>query len=179
MAAVSLVDIGPARSAQPVSVSVRSMTSARCDQYGLWGIALACSTNRPPGARRWLTTMEAITPADVADDPAQPGAQDAQLPLMPPELFGMIVAARHHRGGLGDPRIRLPQFDAPSPYASSAASSLRCTTEPWFANGNRKTELQGLSTLKLQIHAISNARPIRKQTPAQSLRALFTDDYRI
>jgi hypothetical protein len=27
--------------------------------------------------------------ADVADDPAQPAAQDAQLPLMPLELFGM------------------------------------------------------------------------------------------
>src|SRR3954449_9039283 len=32
--------------------------------------------------------------ADVADDPAQPAAQDAQLPLMPPELFGMGVAAQ-------------------------------------------------------------------------------------
>ena len=27
--------------------------------------------------------------ADVADDPPQPAAQDTQLPLMPPELFGM------------------------------------------------------------------------------------------
>src|SRR5258705_1805816 len=50
--------------------------------------------------------------ADVADDPAQPAAQDAQLPLMPPELFGMGVAARHHRGGLGHARIGLPQPDA-------------------------------------------------------------------
>jgi hypothetical protein len=36
--------------------------------------------------------------AHVADDPAQPAAQDTQLPLMPPELFGMgkrpaIIAA--------------------------------------------------------------------------------------
>src|SRR5205085_5521585 len=38
--------------------------------------------------------------ADVADDPAQPAAQDAQLPLMPLELFGIGVAARHHRRGL-------------------------------------------------------------------------------
>src|SRR5436190_21132612 len=43
--------------------------------------------------------------ADVADDPAQAAAQDAQLPLVPPELFGMGVAARHHRGGLGDATI--------------------------------------------------------------------------
>ena len=50
--------------------------------------------------------------ADVADDPAQPAAQDAQLPLVPPELFGMGVTARHHRGGLGRARIGLPQPDA-------------------------------------------------------------------
>ena len=50
--------------------------------------------------------------ADVADDPAQPAAQDTQLPLMSLELFGMGVAASHHRGGLGDPEIGLPQPDA-------------------------------------------------------------------
>jgi hypothetical protein len=50
--------------------------------------------------------------ADVADDPAQPAAQDTQLPLMSPELLGMGVAARHHRGGLGDPHVGLPQPDA-------------------------------------------------------------------
>jgi hypothetical protein len=47
--------------------------------------------------------------ADVADDPAEPAAQDAQLPLMPLELFGMGVARSHHRRGLGDARIGLPQ----------------------------------------------------------------------
>ncbi len=47
--------------------------------------------------------------ADVADDPAQPATQDTQLPLMPPELFGMGVAAGHHRGGVGDASIGLPQ----------------------------------------------------------------------
>jgi hypothetical protein len=49
---------------------------------------------------------------DIADDPAQPTAQDAQLPPTPPELFGMSVAARHHRGGLGYARMGLPQSDA-------------------------------------------------------------------
>ena len=49
--------------------------------------------------------------ADVADDAAEPAAQNAQLPLMPAELFGMGVAARHHRGGLGHTRIGLPQPD--------------------------------------------------------------------
>ena len=37
----------------------------------------------------WLVDLA----ADVADDPAQPAAQDTQLPLMPPELFGMGLAA--------------------------------------------------------------------------------------
>src|SRR6516162_8345950 len=46
--------------------------------------------------------------ADVADDPAQPAAQNAQLPLMPLELFGMCVTSRHHCCGLGDARIGLP-----------------------------------------------------------------------
>src|SRR5579863_2625883 len=69
----------------------------------------------PPERKRerlfedWLTFDLA---ADVADDPAEPAAQDAQLPLMPPELFGMGVAARHHRGGLGHAGIGLPQPDA-------------------------------------------------------------------
>jgi len=31
---------------------------------------------------------------------------------MPPELFGMGASARHHRGGLGDAAIGLPQPDA-------------------------------------------------------------------
>ena len=43
-------------------------------------------------------------PSDVADDPAQPAAQNAQLPLMPLELFGVGVTACHHRGGLGRAR---------------------------------------------------------------------------
>ncbi len=45
------------------------------------------------------------------DDPAQPAVQDAQLPLMPPELLGMGVASRHHCRGLGDAKIGLPQLD--------------------------------------------------------------------
>jgi hypothetical protein len=56
--------------------------------------------------QRWLALDFA---ADVADDPAQPAAQDAQLPLMPLELLGMGIAARHHRSSLGDPQVGLPQ----------------------------------------------------------------------
>jgi hypothetical protein len=37
-------------------------------------------------------------------------------------------------------------------------------------------EIARFGLLKLQIPAISNALASEKQTPAQSLRALFTDD---
>jgi hypothetical protein len=38
-------------------------------------------------------------------------------------------------------------------------------------------EIARFWVLKLPIPAISNASASEKQTPAQSLRALFTDDY--
>lgn len=37
--------------------------------------------------------------------------QDAQLPLMPLELLGMGVAARHHCRGFDNAKIGLPQLD--------------------------------------------------------------------
>jgi hypothetical protein len=40
-----------------------------------------------------------------------------------------------------------------------------------------KNEIAGFRGLKPPIPAISNAAKSEKQTPAQSLRALFTDDY--
>jgi hypothetical protein len=39
-----------------------------------------------------------------------------------------------------------------------------------------KNEIARFGALKLPIPAISNASASEKQTPAQSLRALFTDD---
>ena len=53
--------------------------------------------------------------ANVANDPAQPALEDTQLPLMSPELFGVGIAARHHRGRLGHSSIGLPQPDAVPP----------------------------------------------------------------
>ena len=47
--------------------------------------------------------------AYVADDAAEPRAQDAQLPAMAVELLGVGVAARHHGCVLGDAQIGLPQ----------------------------------------------------------------------
>ena len=49
--------------------------------------------------------------ADVADDPTEPGAQDAQLAMVALELLGVGVAPRHHRGALGDAQVGLPQPD--------------------------------------------------------------------
>ncbi len=48
--------------------------------------------------------------ADVANDWAEPATQDAQLSLMPPELFGASVAGSHHRCGLGHASIGLPDL---------------------------------------------------------------------
>jgi hypothetical protein len=67
----------------------------------------------------------ALAPAaDLADDPAEPAAQNAQLPLMPLELLGMSVAARHHRGGLGHTRIGIGRkVDG---FGCTVASTVTC-----------------------------------------------------
>ena len=52
-----------------------------------------------------------------ADEPAESGAQQAQLPML--ELLGMSVARTHHRRVLGDLQIRLPQ-----PYSHLLARRL-------------------------------------------------------
>src|SRR5512133_582629 len=58
-------------------------------------------------------------PADVADDPTEPNAQEAQLAVMPVELLGVCVAPRHHRGPLGDAQIGLSQ-----PYSVPADEAI-------------------------------------------------------
>lgn len=47
--------------------------------------------------------------ADVEDQAAEPRPQQAQLPTMALELFGVGIASCHHRRLLGDAQIRLPQ----------------------------------------------------------------------
>ena len=49
--------------------------------------------------------------ADVANEPAEPRAQQAQLAMMALELLGVGVAPRHHRRPLSDARIGLAQLD--------------------------------------------------------------------
>src|SRR5213079_1832040 len=46
---------------------------------------------------------------NVANDPAEPDAQNPQLSMMAVELFCMRIAPCHHRGALGDAQIRMPQ----------------------------------------------------------------------
>ena len=45
---------------------------------------------------------------DVADDAAEPGAQELQLPPHPLELMGMGIAPNHDGGAFGDAPIALP-----------------------------------------------------------------------
>jgi hypothetical protein len=55
--------------------------------------------------------------ADVADDAAEPRAQEPQLLAMAVELLGVGVAPRHHRRLLGDAQVGLPQ---PHPMPAGA-----------------------------------------------------------
>src|SRR5215469_18249492 len=50
-------------------------------------------------------SLAADVAANVTDDPAKPGAQQAQLPAVTVELLGMGIAPRHHRRALGDAQI--------------------------------------------------------------------------
>lgn len=79
------------------------MRRGRLKQSAFQTSAAAASGSASPEGKceRFLERGLTLDPADVADDPAQPTAQDAQLPLMPLELFGMGIAAGHHRGELG------------------------------------------------------------------------------
>ena len=52
--------------------------------------------------------------ADVADDPTELAAQQAQLAMVALELLGMGIARSHHRRALGDAQIRLPEPDLAS-----------------------------------------------------------------
>src|SRR5215510_10506393 len=55
---------------------------------------------------------------DVANEPADAGAQNAQLSTEAVELFGMVITPCHHGGALGDAHIRLPQPHAALPGQS-------------------------------------------------------------
>src|SRR5205809_1423102 len=67
-------------------------TTASSDVDGHHEVRVACD----------LTT-------DVANEPAEPGAQNAQLSAVAIELFGVGITACHHGGALGNAQVRLPQ----------------------------------------------------------------------
>ena len=46
--------------------------------------------------------------ADVADQPAQAGAQEAHFSMMAVELLGVGITSRHHCRPFGDAQIGLP-----------------------------------------------------------------------
>ena len=98
---------------------------AFADALGLWGmegiqlptaLALLLGADlagaRERGFERGLDVLPAgdLT-ANVPDQSAEPGAQDAQLPSVAVELFGVGIAPRHHRRPLGDTDVGLPQPD--------------------------------------------------------------------
>jgi hypothetical protein len=62
------------------------------------------------GKRRPDIHLAGDLAADVADQPAEPGAQDAQLATVAVELLGVGVASRHHRRAFGDTDVGLPQL---------------------------------------------------------------------
>ena len=61
------------------------------------------------GKRRLDILLAGDLAADVTDQPAKPGAQDAQFPTVAVELLGVGVAPRHHRRAFGDADVGLPQ----------------------------------------------------------------------
>ena len=65
--------------------------------------------------------------ADVADDPAEPGAQELELAPGPLELMGVGIAADHDRGALGHPQIALAQRHAVRAWRKPTSFSMaRC-----------------------------------------------------
>jgi hypothetical protein len=85
----TLVDIGPL-DRQPMSVSVRSMTSRKVlPSYGLSGSALACSPNRPPGARRFVGD-EAFPPNSKKKKFIRPRGQFSRPFAIRPKQSGVL-----------------------------------------------------------------------------------------
>src|SRR5207253_6420166 len=68
-----------------------------------------------PGECRLEVRVACDLASDVANEPAKPGAQNAQLSAVAVELFGMGITRCHHGGALGDAHVRLPQPHAVLP----------------------------------------------------------------
>src|SRR6516225_4694982 len=75
-------------------------------------------TREWPGEYRLEVRVACNLAPDVANEPAEAGAQNAQLSTVAVELFGMGITPCHHGGALGDAHIRLPQPHAALPGQS-------------------------------------------------------------
>src|SRR3954466_5844856 len=105
--------------------------------------------------------------------------RDLAVDPVPVDLAGELNQLVLHVDDLVQPR---PEQIVRSrrPVLLRSHGPLRCTTESRSAaKGNPQTEIARFGGLKPPIPAISNATATEKLTPAQSLRALFTDDYRV
>ena len=88
-----------------------------------------------PSKHRFKLRLAGDLAADVANEATEPCAQEAQLPLVALELFGMGIAARHHGGAFGESQIRLPQpqtvlFGQPIETLDGGMQQLGVTTPP-------------------------------------------------
>src|SRR5206468_2932991 len=102
--------------------------------------------------------------------------RDLAVDPVPVDLAGELNQLVLHVDDLVQPR---PEQIVRSrrPVLLRSHGPLRCTTESRSAaKGNPQTEIARFGGLKPPIPAISNATATEKLTPAQSLRALFTDD---
>jgi hypothetical protein len=82
------------------------------------------SARQREGERRFNVLMAFDFAADVADQPAQTRAQNAQFSTVAVELLGVGVAPRHHRRAFGDAEVGLSQ---PHPVlVGEAVEALDC-----------------------------------------------------
>src|SRR6516225_6850228 len=99
-------------------------------------------------------SLAADVAANVTDDPAKPGAQQAQLPAVTVELLGMGIAPRHHRRALGDAQtistrdgVQLMITVIRCPRTGGGCSDAICRDRSWC----RKLLERGLSRRGLPL----------------------------
>src|SRR5215471_14821548 len=108
-AGLALADALHLRSVEGIQLPAALALLLRADLIG---------TREWPGEYRLEFRVACDLSPDVANEPAEAGAQNAQLSTVAVELFGMGITPCHHGGALGDAHIRLPQ-----PYAALPGQS--------------------------------------------------------
>src|SRR5215470_10863988 len=108
-AGLALADALHLRSVEGIQLPAALALLLRADLIG---------TREWPGEYRLEFRVVCDLAPDVANEPAEAGAQNAQLSTVAVELFGMGITPCHHGGALGDAHIRLPQPHAALPGQS-------------------------------------------------------------